>query len=104
MMGMQLLLREIPFDLHPPTRNNNYVYYLTNIACLGWQEMEFTHSVLLRTDERLLREELRKVDINGFEFLIFLIKRFTETVHLNFRNKYANYKEQIQQTQDCPPA
>jgi len=42
-MGMQLLLREIPFDHQPATRNNNYVYYLTNIGCLGWREMEFIY-------------------------------------------------------------
>jgi hypothetical protein len=52
--------------MQPPTRNNNYVYYLTNIACLGWKEMEFVHNILLKTDDKVLRVELRKIDMNGF--------------------------------------
>ena len=49
-MGIQLLLRSIPFELHPPNRHNNYVYYLTNIAILGHTQMEFVCSRLMATD------------------------------------------------------
>ena len=94
-MGIQLLLTEIPFELHPPTRNNNYVYYLTNISCLGWKEMQFVYDKLVSTDEKLLRVELKKVDINGFELLIYLIKKFTETVHTNFRNSFVVYRDEL---------
>lgn len=38
-VGIQLLLKTIPFDLQPPTRNNNYVFYLTNIAIMGPAQM-----------------------------------------------------------------
>lgn len=34
-VGIQLLLEEIPFDIQPQTKNNHFVYYLTNIACKG---------------------------------------------------------------------
>lgn len=34
-VGIQLLLEDIPFDIQPPTKNNHFVYYLTNIACKG---------------------------------------------------------------------
>lgn len=33
------------------------------------------------------------MDINGFEFLIFMVKRFTETVHANFRSNFVRYRE-----------
>lgn len=88
-------MNEIPFELLPPTRNNNYVYYLTNIACLGWKEMEWVYQKLMATEDRVLRVELKKIDINGFEFLIYLIKKFTETVHNNFRNLYVEERGRI---------
>jgi predicted RNA-binding protein len=39
--------------------------------------MEFIYQKLVSTDEKVLRGELKKIDINGFEFLIYLIKKFT---------------------------
>lgn len=50
---------------------------------------------LVATEERVLRVELKKIDINGFEFLIYLIKKFTETVHNNFRNLYVEERGRI---------
>ena len=87
LVGIQLLLRDIPFDMQPG-RISSYIYYLTKIACLGWKEMQFVLQKLQQTDERVLRVELRKVDANGFEFLIYLVKKFTESVHANFKAKY----------------
>lgn len=43
LVGMQLLMREVPFELQPPTRNNSYIYFLTNIACQGWNQMQYVH-------------------------------------------------------------
>lgn len=80
MVGMRLLLKEIPFDL-PPTRNNHFVYYLANLACLGHEEMDFVLQKLRAADEKILRTELHKTDYRGLQLLISVVKSFTETVH-----------------------
>lgn len=61
--------------------------------------MQYVQGLLERTDERILRSELKKVDANGFEFLIYLIKRFTETAHANFRALQIKYSKELAQTQ-----
>jgi len=43
--------------------------------------MEFVYKKLVETDEKLLKAEIRRVDSNGFEFLIYLVKKFTECAH-----------------------
>ena len=30
-------MKEIPFDIMPTNKINNYAYYLTKIGCLGWK-------------------------------------------------------------------
>ena len=39
--------------------------------------MEFVCDRIMNTEEKILRQELKKVDINGFSFLLYLVKRFT---------------------------
>ena len=50
--------------------------------------MKFVYDKLTKVDEKLLKVELKRSDWNGFKFLVYLIKRFTEAVHLNFKKKY----------------
>ena len=88
LIGIQLLLREINFQSQTQSKNNHFVYYLTNLACRGKDEMKFVYDKLTQVDEKLLKVELKRSDWNGFKFLVYLIKRFTETVHSNFKKKY----------------
>lgn len=41
----------------------------------------------------MLRVELRKTDCHGFEFLVFLMKNYTQSVHANFRASYGGFLE-----------
>ena len=81
------MLRDIPFELP----HHSYIYYLTKIGCLGHEQLSFIFDKLVQTDEKILRAELKKVDANGFQFLIYLIKKFTEAVHPNFQQNYNRY-------------
>lgn len=90
-IGIQLLMKEIPFDIQPPTKNNHFVYYLTNIACRGKAEVFFVLDKLSQVDPKVLRLEFRKADCFGFEFIVFLMKNFTQTVHSNFRRNYVSF-------------
>ena len=85
-----MLLRDIPFDLSPV--RSSYIYYLTKIGCQGEYQLQFVYSKLLQTDEKILRNEVRKVDMNGFQFLIYFVKKFTECAHNNFRANYHKYR------------
>lgn len=86
LIGIQLLLNEINFE--PQSKNNHFIYYLTNLACRGKDEMKFVYDKLAQVDEKVLKVELKKNDWNGFKFLVYLIKKFTETVHTNFKKQY----------------
>lgn len=56
--------------------------------------MEFVYEKLSLTEEKVLRAELKKVDANGFQFLIYLVKKFTECAHSNLKNAYWKAKEE----------
>ena len=91
--GIQLLLDQIPFDIQPQTKNNHFLYYLTNIACKGKNQAKFVFDKLSQADQKVLKGELKKNDCHGFEFLVFLMKIFTQTVHTNFKQNYADELE-----------
>lgn len=54
-VGIQLLLEDIPFDMQPQTKNNHFVYYLTNIACKGKNQIKFVLDKLSSADQKILR-------------------------------------------------
>lgn len=51
----------------------------------------------MQCEEKVLRTELKKNDCLGFEFLVFLIKNFTQTVCRNFRKNYFSELEKYKQ-------
>ena len=104
LIGIQLLLKEIPFDSPSLSKSSHFVYYLTNIACRGKKEVTFVLGKLSKVDDKVLRIELRKADCFGFEFIVFLIKNFTQTVHSNFRKNYIAFMDEIPQDQRETPA
>ena len=83
--GIELLLQEIPFhnrlNSEPVNKKNHFVYYLVNLACRGKRELNFVWRKLEDVDERVLRNELNKPDFHGFQFLVYLVKKYTQTVH-----------------------
>jgi hypothetical protein len=50
--------------------------------------MNFVYEKLAEVNEKTLRQELKKTEWNGFKFLIYLIKRYTESIRPNFRKIY----------------
>lgn len=90
LIGVQLLLTEIPFQTEGSNKVNKFIHYLTNLACRGKEQMKFVHQKLVQVDERKLKVQLKE-EWNGFTFLVYLIKKFTETVHINFRKTYIRY-------------
>ena len=52
--------------MSPATKNNHFVYYLTNIACRGKKEVLFVLEKLSQVDEKILKVEFRKNDCFGF--------------------------------------
>jgi hypothetical protein len=60
------------------------MHCLSNIACKGNDEMNFVQKKFKNASVNELRINLKKVDINGFDFLLYFVKNFIKTAKANF--------------------
>jgi hypothetical protein len=51
---------------------------------------------LQESDEKLLREELKTKDWNGFSFLVYLVKRFVEITLPKFSRSFMSHFNRMQ--------
>lgn len=97
-VGIQLLLQEVPFhnrlNGQQVNKKNHFVYYLVNLACRGKHQLGFVWRKLQEVDDRVLRVELNKPDLHGFQFLVFLVKKYTQSIHETFIKYYNIFQRQ----------
>jgi hypothetical protein len=84
LIGVKILLPDkIDFELES---SNGYsiLHCLSNIACKGNEEIVFVQKKLKSASTNEFRVNLKKVDINGFDFLLYFVKNFVKTAKSNF--------------------
>jgi hypothetical protein len=64
---------------------------LSNLACRGLEEMRFVERKLKECSQGELKANVKKVDHCGFDFLLYLVKNFTEKVVVNFKKALKKY-------------
>lgn len=84
LIGVKILLPErIDFEIESSS-GYSIMHCLSNIACKGSEEMNFVQKKLKNASVNELRINLKKVDINGFDFLLYFVKNFIKTARSNF--------------------
>ena len=84
LIGVKILLPErIDFELESSS-GYSIMHCLSNIACKGNEEMNFVQKKFKNASVNELRINLKKVDITGFDFLLYFVKNFIKTAKANF--------------------
>ena len=77
LIGFQKLLTgKINFDIESGD-GSTIMHRLSNLACKGISEMTFVEGKLKEAGTSDLRINLKKIDQNGFDFLLYFVKNFT---------------------------
>lgn len=93
LIGFQKLLTErISFDIES-AEGSTILHRLSNLACKGIDEIIFVEAKLKEATVNDLRINLKKIDQAGFDFLLYFVKNFTETVKATFNKWVKKYKK-----------
>jgi hypothetical protein len=80
----KLLTGKISFEPEPSSASN-ILHCLGSLACKGHDEIKFVEKKLRECSTNELKTHLRKIDHNGFDFLLYFLKSFTESAQNTFR-------------------
>lgn len=69
------------------------MHRLSNLACKGLEEMNFVEAKFKEATLNDLRINLKKVDQAGFDFLLYFVKNFTETIKNTFKKGIKKYQK-----------
>lgn len=67
------------------------MHRLSNLACKGIDEIVFVEAKLKEATVNDLRINLKKIDQSGFDFLLYFVKNFTETIKSTFNKWVRKY-------------
>ena len=67
------------------------MHRLSNLACKGIEEMEFVEKKLRESAVNDLRINLKNFDQSGFDFLLYFVKNFTDTIKLTYKRWVKKY-------------
>lgn len=76
-MGLQkLMTHKITFD-YDPASSHNVLHCLTSLAVRGLEELKFVEKKLKECSHFELKQNLKKIDADGFDFLLYFVSQFT---------------------------
>lgn len=85
LIGLQRLLTEkITFEIESSS-GSSILHCLSSLACRGLEELKFVEKKLKECSQGELKTNLKTIDHNGFDFLLYFLKNFTENAAANFR-------------------
>lgn len=77
LIGLQKLLTgKITFEVEPSS-GNTILHCLSSLACKGLEELRFVEKKLKECNQSELKSNLKKIDHQGFDFLLFFVKSFS---------------------------
>lgn len=82
---MKLLLTpKVPLS-YESSSGMTILHYLSKVASRDREGMEFVIDKLCQLDKNSLKESLKKIDVNGFESILYFVRDFTSEVIRNYQ-------------------
>jgi len=101
-VGMKMLLTpKVPLS-YESTNGMTILHYLSKVASRDRAGMEFVIDRLCELDKNSLKESLKKIDINGFESILYFVRDFTYEVIRNYQTHVQTMTNDIQQANGAP--
>jgi ankyrin repeat protein len=94
-VGMKLLLTLKVSLNFESTSGMTILHYLSKIASKDRAGMEFVIERLCQLDKNSLKESLKKIDINGFEAILYFVRDFTYEVIKNYTSMVLTLTAQL---------
>lgn len=92
LIGLQRLLTgKITFEIEPSS-GSSILHCLSSLACRGLEELKFVEKKLKECNQNELKSNIKKIDHNGFDFLLLFVKNFTENASYNFKKSVRRHQ------------
>lgn len=102
-MGMKMLLTSKVSLSYESSSGMTILHYLSRVASKSCEGIEFVIDRLSQLDKTSLKENLKRVDVNGFEFILYFVRDFTCEVITNFQSSVQRGVSLVLQTTGLPP-